>query len=160
MGIQLGSIGINDIYALKHLYKVTYNLDISGTQEEINAQIPNITNSTATSTTEADYDFIYDYHNLNELEQRSDVIVKTKLKYKGTEDIDIGLKNDSLVLNYNIYTMLVEYVEKGDLINKELKIHSSQKIDIDENCSYKLYLKQYENLPCSLINMDQGIMII
>ena len=56
--------------------------------------------------------------------------------------------------------MLVEYVEKGDLINKELKIHSSQKIDIDENSSYKLYLKQYENLPCSLINMDQGIMII
>ena len=150
----------NDIYALKHLYKVTYNLDISGTQEEINAQIPNITNPATASTAEADYDFIYDYHGLNELEQRSDVIVKAKLKYKGTEDIDIGLKNDSLVLNYNIYDMIVEYVEKGDLINKELKIHSSQKIDIDENCSYKLYLKQYENLPCSLINMDQGIMII
>ena len=48
-------------------------------------------------------------------------------------------------------------IEKGDLINKELKIHSSQKIDIDENSSYKLYLKQYENLPCSLINMEQGI---
>ena len=145
------------IFTIKHLYKVTYNLDISGTQEEINAQIPNITSPTATSTTEADYDFVYDYHNLNELEQRSDVIVKVKLKYKGTEDIDIGLKNDSLVLNYNIYNMIVEYVEKGDLINKELKIHSSQKIDIDENSSYKLYLKQYENLPCSLINMEQGI---
>ena len=51
-------------------------------------------------------------------------------------------------------------IEKGDLINKELKIHSSQKIDIDENCSYKLYLKQYENLPYSLINMNQGIIMI
>ena len=150
----------NDIYALKHLYKVTYNLDISGTQEEINAQIPNITAPATTSTTEADYDFIYDYHNLNELEQHSDVIVKAKLKYKGTEDIDIGLKNDSLILNYNIYNILVEYIEKGDLINKELKIHSSQKIDIDENSSYKLYLKQYENLPCSLINIEQGIITI
>lgn len=51
-------------------------------------------------------------------------------------------------------------IEKGDLINKELKIHSSQKIDIDENSSYKLYLKQYENLPCSLINMKQGIIMM
>ena len=153
----------NDIYTLKHLYKVTYNLDISGTQEEINAQIPNITDPNATTTdvsAEPDYDFIYEYHNSNELYERSDVIVQARLKYNRTEEIDVNRGNKSTIFNYDIYDIIVEDIIKGELVNKELKILNLQDMIINENDTYELYLKQYNNVPCSLLNPEIGIIKI
>ena len=43
------------------------------------------------------------------------------------------------------------------MTNYELKIHTSEKVDIGANHTYKLYLKQFKNVPCSLINIEQGL---
>lgn len=153
----------NDIYTLKYLYKEKYNLDISGSQEDINAQIPNITNGdTNTATTsEEDYhmfDFSYDYCGVDKMTERADVIVKAKIKYDKTEDINISNTDKPLILSYDVYNIIVENnTMKGNLINNKLKIHTSENLDINEDKIYTLYLKQYENTPCSLINPAYGI---
>ena len=94
----------------------------------------------------------------NELEEIADAIVKCKLKYQTTSTIDIhNSENDNFYLDYNIYEINVEEAIKGELKNKLLKIHISENVEIDEDKTYKLYLVQYENTPCSLVNIKQGI---
>ena len=60
-------------------------------------------------------------------------------------------------MKYNIYKIIPNSVIKGEITNYELKIHVSENIDIGANNTYKLYLKQFENTPCSLVNIKQGI---
>lgn len=60
-------------------------------------------------------------------------------------------------MEYNIYKIIPNSVIKGEITNYELKIHVSENIDIGVNNIYKLYLKQFENAPCSLMNTQQGI---
>ena len=65
--------------------------------------------------------------------------------------------NTILYYYYNIYEIDVCEAIKGELKNKLLKIHISENVEIDEDKTYKLYLAQYENTPCSLVNIKQGI---
>ena len=152
-----------DIYTLKYLYIKTYGIDISKSQEEITAQatklgLTNKTNDmpmmTYSSRSSCQICFDYNYYDKNELEDKSDVVVEGQLNFKEVRNINIG---KDLTLEYNVYTISTNNIIKGALTNMELKIHVSEQLDIDNTNNYRLYLKQYDNVPCSLINPNQGI---
>ena len=162
----------NDVYALKYFLKNNFGVNITTGHEmnyEMNYEIPEdeIQNNATISAysllddvdeTDAEFNFDYEYYEDNELEEIADVIVKCKLKYQTTNTIDIhNSENDNFYLDYNVYEINVEEAIKGELKNKLLKIHISENVEIDESKTYELYLVQYENTPCSLVNIKQGI---
>ena len=95
----------------------------------------------------------------NELYEKADLIIEGKLEFNRCESINIGSENNPLVLEYNVYKIIPNSVIKGEITNYELKIHISEKVEIGADNTYKLYLKQFENAPCSLVNIEQGIQI-
>ena len=151
-----------DIFTLKSLYKEKYNIDISKSQEDINAQVAALGLGTHVSADKPSgrilsVHFDYPAYTNNELYDKSDLIIEGKLEFDRCENINIGSENSPLILKYNIYKIIPNSVIKGEITNYELKIHVSEKIDIGTNNTYKLYLKQFENTPCSLVNIKQGI---
>lgn len=153
-----------DIFTLKSLYKEKYNIDISKSQEDINSQVVALGLGTS-STTDMPSDKVlpiqFDYPTFtnDELYDKSDLIIEGKLEFDRRESINIGSENSPLILEYNVYKIIPNNVIKGEITNYELKIHVSEKTDIGANSTYKLYLKQFENVPCSLLNIEQGIQI-
>ena len=153
-----------DIYTLKSLYKEKYNIDISKSQEDINSQVAALglgTSSHADTPSDKVLSIQFDYPTFtdNELYDKADLIVEGKLEFDRCESINIGSENNPLILEYNVYKIIPNSVIKGEITNYELKIHISEKADIGANNTYKLYLKQFENAPCSLVNIEQGIQI-
>ena len=158
----------NDVYALKYFLKNNFGVNIT-TGHEMNYEIPEdeIQNNATISAysllddvdeTDAEFNFDYSYYEDDELKEIADVIVECKLKYQATNTIDIhNSENDNFYLDYNVYEINVEETIKGELKNKLLKIHISENVEIDESKTYELYLVQYENTPCSLVNIKQGI---
>ena len=152
----------NDLYALKFFLKNYFGVDITtyGEPEEMKdvATISSYSLIDNVEETDAEFNFDYSYYQDDELEEVSDVIVKCKLKHKYTDTLDVHNDEDSnLYFDYNIYEIEVEETIKGDLTNNLLKIHISEDLGITEDKTYKLYLKQFENTPCSLVNIIQGI---
>ena len=152
-----------DIYTLKYLYIKTYGIDISKSQEEITAQatklglnnkVNDMPIKAYSSRPSCQICFDYPYYDKSALNDKSDVIVEGQLNFKEVRSINIG---KDLNLEYNVYTISTNNVIKGELTNMELKIHVSEQLDIDNTNNYRLYLKQYDNVPCSLINPNQGI---
>lgn len=131
----------NDMYVIKHFWKDMFNKEVPTGKER-------------TCTGERTLAFEYPSYSDEQLVDKSDVVVNAKLKLLRVEDINIGR---DLVIPYNIYEIIPSETEKGILVNNELKIYINEKLVIDEDKEYKLYLKQYNNVPCSLINIDQGI---
>ena len=162
-----------DIYTLKSLYKEKYNIDISKSQEEINSQVAalglgnssTVTASGISSTTDMSSNkllsihFDYPTFTNDELYDKSDLIIEGKLKFDRCEPINVGNEDSPLILEYNVYKIIPSSVIKGEITNYELKIHISEKLNIEGNNTYKLYLKQFKNSPCSLMNMEQAIQI-
>ena len=153
-----------DIFTLKSLYKEKYNIDISKSQEDINAQVAALGLGTYASADKPSgrilsVHFDYPAYTNNELHDKSDLIIEGKLEFGRCENINIGSENNPLILKYNIYKIIPNSAIKGEITNYELKIHVSENIDIGANNTYKLYLKQFENVPCSLINIEQGIQL-
>ena len=155
----------NDVYALKYFLKNNFGVNITTGYDmdyemnyETNYDIEPISVYSLVDETDAEFNFDYEYYEDNELEEIADAIVKCKLKYQTTDKVDIhNSENDNFYLDYNIYEIDVCEAIKGELKNKLLKIHISENVEIDENKTYKIYLKQFENTPCSLINIEQGI---
>ena len=153
-----------DIFTIKSLYKEKYNIDISKSQEDINSQVATLglgTSSYADMPSNKVLSIQFDYPTFtdNELYDKADLIVEGKLEFDRCENINIGSENSPFVLEYNIYKIIPNSVIKGEITNYELKIHTSEKVEIGANHTYKLYLKQFENVPCSLMNIEQGIQI-
>ena len=123
----------NDIYVIKHFWKDLFNKEFE--EERV-------------------LSFEYPEYSEDKLYNKSDVVVNANLKLMGIEDINVG---NGLSIPYNIYEIYVNETEKGALTNNKLKIYVNENLTIDENKEYKLYLKQYDNVPCSLINLNQGI---
>ena len=123
----------NDIYVIKHFWKDLFNKEFE--EERV-------------------LSFEYPEYSEDKLYNKSDVVVNANLKLVGIEDINVG---NGLSIPYNIYEIYVNETEKGALTNNKLKIYVNENLTIDENKEYKLYLKQYDNVPCSLINLNQGI---
>ena len=151
-----------DIFTLKSLYKEQYNIDISKSQEDINAQVAALGLGRVSATSMPSgkilsINFDYPVFTNSELYDKADLIVEGKLEFDRCENINIGSENSPLILEYNIYKIIPNSVIKGEITNYELKIHVSENIDIGANNIYKLYLKQFENTPCSLMNTQQGI---
>ena len=161
----------SDIYTLKLLYKEKYNIDISKSQEDIDSQVAasgissTVAASGISSTTDMSSNellsihFDYPTFTNDELYDKSDLIIEGKLEFNRCEDINIGNENSPLILKYNVYKIIPNSVIKGEITNYELKIHISEKLNIEGNNTYKLYLKQFKNSPCSLMNMEQAIQI-
>ena len=153
-----------DIFTLKSLYKEKYNIDISKSQEDINSQVVALGLGTSS---QADMPggrvlsihFDYPMFTNDELYDKSDLIIEGKLEFDRCENINIGSENSPLILEYNVYKIIPNSVIKGEITNYELKIHISEKVEIGANNTYKLYLKQFENVPYSLMNIEQGIQI-
>ena len=153
-----------DIFTLKSLYKEKYKIDISKSQEDINSQVAALGLGTSSHTDKPSDEILsirFDYPMFtdNELHDKADLIIEGKLEFDRCESINIGSENSPLILEYNIYKIIPNSVIKGEITNYELKIHISEKIDIRADNTYKLYLKQFENTPCSLMNIEQGIQI-
>lgn len=123
----------NDIYVIKHFWKDLFNKEVE--EERV-------------------LSFEYPEYSEDKLYNKSDVVVNANLKLIGIEDINVG---NGLSIPYNIYEIYVNETERGTLTNNKLKIYVNENLTIDENKEYKLYLKQYDNVPCSLININQGI---
>jgi hypothetical protein len=109
--------------------------------------------------TEAFYNFDYDYFNETEsLLERADVVLEAQLQYDRTEKLDISSdEEDEFFIEYNIYKIISRKEIKGELIKDELKIQSSINLTIDEDANYLLYLANFKNTPCSLVNIKQGL---
>ena len=153
-----------DIFTLKSLYKEKYNIDISKSQEDINSQVAALglgTHASADKPSDEILSIRFDYPIFasDELYDKSNLIIEGKLEFDRCESINIGGENSPLILEYNVYKIIPNSVIKGKITNYELKIHISEKIDIRANNTYKLYLKQFENTPCSLMNIEQGLQI-
>ena len=153
-----------DIFTIKSLYKEKYNIDISKSQEDINSQVAALglgTHASADKPSDEILSIRFDYpmFTSDELYDKSDLIIEGKLEFDRCESINIGSENNPLVLEYNVYKIIPNSVIKGEITNYELKIHISEKTDIGANNTYKLHLKQFENVPCSLVNIEQGIQL-
>ena len=160
----------NDFCALNYFYKKHYNLDITPetTQEDINnqlaqnAQVATFANELDTREVEDDelfMDFSYPTFDTTDMKvEVSDVVVRCKLKFDKEEKIQIT-KNElnNLSLRYNVFTIEPLETFKGELVNNKLKIHISENMNIDENAEYLAYLMNFEDVPCSLINPEQGL---
>lgn len=154
-----------DIYTLKYLYKEKYGIDISKPQSQITSQAISLGLLSSQDTAsyqskrieEPQFNFDYGQFEEVELEDKADVIVKGKLVLNGVEEINISKSETPYVLKYNVFDITPHEVLKGELTNKQVKIHVSENLNIKEDALYKIYLKQYDNVPCSLINMEQGI---
>lgn len=153
-----------DIYTLKSLYKEKYNIDISKSQEDINSQVAALGLGTSShadmpSNKVLSIQFDYPIFTDNELYDKADLIIEGKLEFDRCESINISSENSPLILKYSVYKIIPNSVIKGEITNYELKIHISEKMVIRADSTYKLYLKQFENVPCSLVNIEQGIQI-
>lgn len=153
-----------DIFTIKSLYKEKYNIDISKSQEDINSQVAALglgTSSHADMPSNKVLSIQFDYPTFtdNELYDKADLIIEGKLEFDRCESINIGSENNPLILKYSVYKIIPNSVIKGEITNYELKIHISEKMVIRADSTYKLYLKQFENVPCSLVNIEQGMQI-
>lgn len=148
----------NDIEFIKYMWKHEFDTDIQTYQDLGAAANPLLNiNVNIFSTKKKQYEYkpmdYFSYEHIEDLGKASDAIVNGTLKYNRTEELDIG----GSIFEYHIYDIVPNNIEKGELINKELKVLVSQNIEIKDNTQYKLYLKQYDNCPCSLIHPYQGI---
>lgn len=153
-----------DIFTLKSLYKEKYNIDISKSQEDINSQVAALGLGTHASADKPSGEilsikFNYPMFTSDELYDKADLIIEGKLEFDRCESINIGSENNPLILKYSVYKIIPNSVIKGEITNYELKIHISEKMVIRADSTYKLYLKQFENVPCSLVNIEQGMQI-
>lgn len=153
-----------DIFTLKSLYKEKYNIDISKSQEDINSQVAALGLGTHASADKPSGEilsikFDYPMFTSDELYDKADLIIEGKLEFDRCESINIGSENNPLILKYSVYKIIPNSVIKGEITNYELKIHISEKMVIRADSTYKLYLKQFENVPCSLVNIEQGMQI-
>lgn len=147
----------NDIAYLKYMWQNEFNTNLQTYQDlgvnSLSIEEPDPARLMMLEEMKQNYKptDCFSYGSMNNIENKADVILNAQLKYNRTEKIDVSNGNDS-IFEYHIYDIITNNIEKGELINKELKILTSQNIKVKENCLYKMYLAQYDNCPCSLIN--------
>lgn len=121
--------------------------------------IPNVTGNivitaSATKISSGDqHNFEYGEFNEND----ADLIVECKLEYVETKELNISKNDRPVIYEYRIYNIIDENIISGEITNRQVKIHVSQLNDLDLTRRYKLYLSNYENSPCSLLDPEQGI---
>lgn len=154
----------NDIYYIKDAYKKLYDVDPAIFDREPNSMIdaknevtPMMMRAASrVSDSQADNDNCC--HNFNfpsfntpdDLKSKAKNVVIATLTYDRTERLNIG---GNLELDYDIYTINVINQEKGTLSKREMKVHP-QENNIKENKVYRLYLEEYENTPCSPLDIQ------
>jgi hypothetical protein len=154
----------NDIYALKCFYKA-HNVDlVTPFEESLRIVIPVEPVNIAATASEANMVgesnsieepiIFMDYAYCKDLVAESDVIVECSLKFIRNE----LLKTNNITnIPYKIYEIQNENIINGELVKTEVKIANANNLLINEDCRYKLYLKECPTTPYSLINPYQGI---
>ena len=150
----------NDLASMKDQYKSLLGIELdfkSGTIINNNGGMP--LPGSMMDENEAHYDFDYDYYYETEsLLERADVVLEAQLQYDRTERLDISSdEEDEFFMEYKIYKIISNKEIKGELIKDELKVQSSVNLAIDEDANYLLYLANFKNTPCSLVNIKQGL---
>ena len=159
----------NDVYALKCFYKA-HGIDlVTPLEESLKIIIPveavDITSSVnetegiavASSFVNDEPIIFMDYPYYKDPSDAADVIVECSLEFVRQESLKT---NNTTFIPYKIYKIVNENVVKGALKITEIKIPDPNNITIDENCSYKLYLKECPTTPYSLISPIQGIELL
>lgn len=146
----------NDIKWLRHAY---VNRGASEDIFETKADGANI----AVTAVEEEPNLTFDYPSFDSEEALviySDNIVTATLTFTGIKKLNVGTENEPKEIDYNIYTINAIDEIKGTLTNKQLKIPTVQSTSIEDNITYKLYLKTYTSVPCSLVNTMNGFVKI
>lgn len=153
----------NDIAFIKHAYCDKYGCDPSifdtvRSSDNISADAaPRMLKARSTIVEEFYMNFDYgDYDSVQDLAAAASNIVTGTLTFNRKEKLNIG---GDLELDFDIYTINIISEEKGTLTKKELKVHP-QENNVKENQKYRLYLKEYKNTPCSLVNVRTGLVEI
>ena len=97
-----------------------------------------------------------EFDSSSDVSKYADNIVTAKLSFSETATLNIGSEDLPTEIKYNIYDINVIDEEKGTLTNMQLKIPAAIDLDITDG-TYKLYLKEYDTVPCSLVNIADGI---
>ena len=151
----------NDLASMKAQYKSLFGIDLDFKTGAISVNDGEmlLSGSMELDENEAIYDFDYDYYFETEsLLEKADIVLEAQLQYDRTELLDISSdEEDEFLMEYNIYKIISNKEIKGKLIKDELKVQSSINLAIDENANYLLYLANFKNTPCSLLNIKQGI---
>lgn len=137
----------NDLKWLRFAYKERGQNDsiFDGEPRDLSVDLQNAVNENAI----VQYNFDYpSFDTIEDVDNYADVTITGTLLYKETKDIEIGKEDYSCILNYNVY----EIINEDTII--ELKIPSALNIEIENGAIYKLYLKKYDNVPYSLVNMN------
>jgi predicted Zn-dependent protease with MMP-like domain len=101
--------------------------------------------------------FTRPYYKDTDISNKADIILEGYLSYKETKELNVSKNEDKEVLiEYDIFAVTVKEFIKGSAIDIEIKIPKNE-LSVNEESLYKLYLKQYNNTPCSPINLKQGI---
>ena len=151
----------NDLASMKAQYKSLFGIDLDFKTGAISVNDGEmlLSGSMELDENEAIYDFDYDYYFETEsLLEKADIVLEAQLQYDRTELLDISSdEEDEFLMEYNIYKIISNKEIKGKLIKDELKVQSSINLAIDENANYLLYLANFKNTPCSLVNIKQGL---
>lgn len=144
----------NDIAWLRHAYQD------GGADPSIFDTVPDDASTVSeTPVSGGEPEVYFDYPEFDsdfEVSEYADNIVTAKLSFAETAVLNIGSEDLPTEIKYNIYDINVIDEEKGTLTNTQLKIPAAVGLDIADG-TYKLYLKEYENVPCSLVNIADGI---
>ena len=156
----------NDVYALKCFYKA-HDVELVTPFEEslriiipvepvnIEATASELDKAVVKATNFIEEPIIFmDYAYCEDLIAESDVIVECSLKFIRNESLKT---NNTTNIPYKIYEIQNENIINGELIKTEVKIAKANDLLINEDCRYKLYLKDCPTTPYSLINPYQGI---
>ena len=147
----------NDIKWIEYIHKNTYGVDLTTSQEEYEAQVASLDLEALAQISYGDQ-YNFDYAEFDEKD--ADLIVECQLEYVETKEINISRTDREVLYEYRIYNIVDENIIKGEMTNRQVKIHVSQLTNLDTSKRYRLYLDTYENTPSSLVNPEQGLEII
>ena len=158
----------NDIYALKCFYKAHDIELVTPFEESLKIIMPvepatNMGDSSgesndgvtvASNLVNEEPIIFMDYAYYKDPAAVADVVVECSLKFIRNE----SLKTNNITnIPYKIYEIQNENIINGELVKTEVKIANANNLSIDEDCQYRLYLKDCPETPYSLINPFQGI---
>ena len=149
----------NDWAFLEAKYKEKYNFDLRNSTSSI---IPAVTTYSMPEDERAirRIKFSRPNYSSEDLIDKADIIVQGKLSHAETKMLNVSKDPEKeILIEYDIYNIEVDKTIKGNADNIRMKVPVGELL-IDKDSVYKLYLKQFENTPCSPINLRQGVEVI
>ena len=145
----------NDIAYIKYMHKDYHDMDIQTYQEATNPlsiSAQTLSEGTSNNELEVESQPFFAYIPYKNIEEHSDFIINGTLEYVENRVINIS-HTRILELEYRIYNIIDI---DNQLIDKQLKIPKDALFNPEPDKVYKLYLKHYDNVPYSLVDLYEG----